>query len=75
MHPTHSPQPRDLGIPREMFLLIPNLVKLEETEEGAHPPILNHVPMKWGDPRHSTDNGNIKFLVVFSLSFVFYHFS
>ena len=75
MHPPHSPWPRDLGAPIEMFLLIPNLVKLEENQGGAPPPILNHALMKWGDPRHYSGNGNIKFLVVFSLSLIFYHFT
>ena len=74
MHPLHSPWPGDLGDPREMFLLVPNLVKLEETQGGACAPVLNHAPMKWGDPRHSSGNGNIKFLVAFSLSVLIYHF-
>ena len=75
MHPPHSPWPRDWGAPRKMFFLVPNLVKLEETQGVARPPVLKHAPMKWGDPRDSSGNGNIKFLVVFSLSFIFYHFT
>ena len=58
-----------------MFLLVPNLVKLDETQGGARPPVLKHALMKWGDPRNSSGNGNIEFLVVFSLSLIFYHFT
>ena len=45
--PTRSPWPRNLGALGEMFLLVPNLVKLEKPRGGACQPVLKRITVKW----------------------------